>query len=101
MINVNIVFALPKGWLSLGNSGPGRGTLRVLPLLKEATAYWMLRPFLPDVPEGVFPGAFPGKTFHISNRWHPKLHDELVSIPEVGPGDTVWWHADLVSETRF
>ena len=42
-----------QGWLSLSNSGPGRGTLRVLPLLREATAYWMLRPFLPDVPRCV------------------------------------------------
>ena len=80
----------------MSHTGPGRGTLRVLPLLPESTAYWMLRPFQPDVPADVFPGAFPGKAFHISPTWHPLLHSALVSIPEVGPGDSVWWHADLV-----
>ena len=85
-----------QGWMSLGSSGPGRGPLRVFPLLRESTAYWMLRPFLPDVPRDVFPGAFPGKAFHVSNKWHPAIHDHLMSVPEVGPGDTVWWHADLV-----
>ena len=80
----------------MGKSGPGRGTLRVLPLLKESTAYWMLRPFMPDIPNDVIPGAFPGKSFHVSPNWHAKLHDSLVSVPEVGPGDTVWWHGDLV-----
>ena len=73
------------------------GTLRTFPLLKEATAYWYLRPFLPDVERDVFPGCYPGKTFHISNKYHPAIHDFLVSAPDMGPGDTIWWHADLVS----
>jgi hypothetical protein len=42
--------------MSLSHSRPGTGTLRVLPLLKESTAYWILRPFLPDVPKDLFPG---------------------------------------------
>jgi hypothetical protein len=45
-----------QGWMSLSHSRPGTGTLRVLPLLKESTAYWILRPFLPDVPKDLFPG---------------------------------------------
>ena len=44
-----------------------------------------------------FIGCSPGKTFHVSEKWHPKLYDALVSIPDISPGDTVWWHADLVS----
>jgi hypothetical protein len=44
-----------------------------------------------------YSGCSPGKTFHVSSKWHPKVYDALVSIPEIGPGDTVWWHADLVS----
>ena len=90
-----------QGWLATSNSGPGQGTLRVLPLLKESTAYWMLRPFLPDVPEDVFPGCYPGKGFHVSERFHPELYSALVSIPEVQPGDTVWWHGDLVRGIRM
>ena len=45
-----------QGWMSLSHSRPGTGTLRVLPLLKESTAYWILRPFLSDVPKDLFPG---------------------------------------------
>ena len=84
----------------MGHSGPGRGTLRVVPLLKESTAYWYLRPFLQDVPRDFFPGAAPGKSFHILEKWHPKLYDTLIPIPDVGPGDTVWWHADLVKRIQ-
>ena len=71
---------------------------QVLPLLKEVTAYLMLRPLLPDVPLEVLPGAVPGKTFHVSGQWHPALalNTSLVPIPRVHPGDTVWWHPDLV-----
>lgn len=85
-----------QGWLSMSHSGPGKGTLRVLPLLKEPTAFWMLRPFASDVPKGAFPGCYPSKTFHVTQRWHKLLADHLVSLPEIGPGDTVWWHPDIV-----
>ena len=34
-----------QGWLSLSHTGPREGTLKVLPFIKEATAYIMLRPF--------------------------------------------------------
>ena len=77
-------------------TGPRKGTLRVFPFVKDATSYIMLRPFMPDVPEDLFPGAIPGKAFHISAKWHPLIHGKLVSVPAVKPGDTVWWHPDLV-----
>ena len=48
-----------QGWLSMSHSGPGKGTLRLLPLLKEVTAFLMLRPFASDVPSGIFPGCYP------------------------------------------
>ena len=85
-----------QGWLAVSESGPGRGTMTVLPLLKETTAYWILRPFLPDVPEDLFPGALPGHSFHVSRRWHPLVHDALVPIPDVEPGTMVFWHPDLI-----
>ena len=31
-----------------------------------------------------------------TQRWHPLLYDRLVSIPHLNPGDTIWWHPDLV-----
>ena len=85
-----------QGWLSLSSSGPGSGTLKVLPNLQEVTQYLMLRPLLPDVPEDVLPGVAPGKKFHLSDKWHKHLSDSMVSLPSISPGDTVWWHPDLV-----
>ena len=85
-----------QGWLSLSNSEPGTGTLKVLPLLKETTAYIMIRPFLSDVHANQMPGCVPSKPFQISRKWHPELYDGLISIPKIYPGDTVWWHPDLV-----
>ena len=85
-----------QGWLSLSNSQPGTGTLRVLPLLKETTAYIMMRPFLSDVGKNQMPGCVPSKTFHVSQKWHPDIYNELISIPRIFPGDTVWWHPDLI-----
>ena len=85
-----------QGWMSLSNSEPSTGTLKVLPLLKEPTAYILLRPFLSDVKENEMPGCVPSKTFQISHKWHPDLFNNLVSLPKLYPGDTVWWHPDLV-----
>ena len=85
-----------QGWLSLSTSGPGSGTLKVLPNLKEVTQYLMLRPLLDDVAKDVLPGVVPGKTFHLTDKYHNLLRNSLVSIPSIEPGDTVWWHPDLV-----
>ncbi len=38
-----------QGWTSLSRAGPGEGTIRILPLLKEATAALLLRPLLKGV----------------------------------------------------
>ena len=36
-------------------------------------------------------GAFPA-----TKTWHPLLIKALTAIPDVRPGDTAWWHCDLV-----
>ena len=66
-----------QGWLSLSSLGAGGGTLQVLPNLKEVTAYLLLRPLLQEAAPDLLTPA-------------------LVSVPELGPGDTVWWHPDLL-----
>ncbi|EKM53735.1 uncharacterized protein PHACADRAFT_176135 [Phanerochaete carnosa HHB-10118-sp] len=108
-----------QGWLSLSHTAPGEGTLQVLPLLKEATAYIMLRPFFrptaraergrplldfgswePALDVPAFPGSVPAKAQVLSDATHPHLRLDaggvLVSVPAVRPGDQVFWHCDLV-----
>jgi len=85
-----------QGWTSLSTSGPGDGTLRVLPLLKEVLAYVMMRPLLDDIPDNMIPGYQPKKLFYLVPQVHKKLMDAMISIPKVNPGDTVWWHCDTI-----
>ena len=32
----------------------------------------------------------------VTRKWHKRLHESLVSIPAMAPGDTVWWHSDVI-----
>lgn len=84
-----------QGWTALSRQGPGDGTLKLVPV--AATTPWMLlRALQPDVPEGDLCGAQPGRALGASAQWHSTLLDGLVSIPVVEPGDTVWWHPDVI-----
>jgi hypothetical protein len=38
----------------------------------------------------------PGRALSINHKYHSLLLKGLVSIPKMKPGDTVWWHPDLV-----
>ena len=81
-----------------GRRSPGRarndGTLRLIPIA-EGICYVLLRALQDDVPEDDLCGAAPGRALGVSPRWHPDMMAGLVSIPEVQPGDTVWWHTDI------
>ncbi|KAF2713626.1 DUF1479-domain-containing protein [Pleomassaria siparia CBS 279.74] len=59
-------FRMFQGWLSLSTTGPFEGTLLVNPLLKKATAYYLLRPFF-SPKRGVEAGAQTTTTEAISN----------------------------------
>jgi hypothetical protein len=48
-----------------------------------------------DVAEDDLCDARPGRALGVSPEWHKELLTGLVSIPEVQPGDTVWWHTDI------
>lgn len=95
-----------QGWISLSHTGTGEGTLRLVPELKLATAYQLLRPFFIldekfDDVTPLFPGASPGELqFFPSEKLHPHLLMEksMVGIPPVKPGDYVFWHCDLIHE---
>lgn len=88
------MFRTYQGWTALTRQGPGDGTLRLIPIA-EGISYVLLRALQDDVAEDDLCGAAPGRALAVSARWHPDLVAGLVSIPEVQPGDTVFWHTDV------
>jgi hypothetical protein len=89
------MFRTYQGWTALTEQGPGDGTLQLLPIAR-AIAYILLRPLLADVPADSLCGAQPGRALGLLDPWHTALRPGLVSIPNMSPGDTVWWHPDLL-----
>lgn len=98
------MFRMFQGWLSLSSTGPGEGTLKLFPALKEATAYWLMRPFMnadgrvEEPAQARFEGAAMGACQELSEELHPhlRLAEGMVSIPRVEPGDYVAWHCDTI-----
>jgi Gig2-like len=88
------VFRTYQGWTALTRQGPQDGTLKLIPIA-EGISYVLLRALQDDVAEDDLCGAAPGRALGISPKWHPDLMAGMVSIPEVQPGDTVWWHTDI------
>ncbi|KAL2833345.1 hypothetical protein BDW59DRAFT_156846 [Aspergillus cavernicola] len=103
-----------QGWTALTPTAPREGTIMVYPNVKAAIAYMLLRPFfrpptdlLADITDagewtlddstGWFPGTFKPHSQRLSRSSHPHLRLEecLMYVPEMSPGDTVWWHCDL------
>jgi hypothetical protein len=88
------MFRTYQGWTALTRQGPNDGTLRLIPIA-EGIAYVLLRALQDDVDEADLCGAAPGRALGVSPEWHPDLIAGLVSVPEVMPGDTVFWHTDI------
>jgi hypothetical protein len=88
------MFRTYQGWTALTRQGPKDGTLRLIPIA-AGIAYVLLRALQDDVEEADLCGATPGRALGVSPEWHPDLIGGLVSIPEVMPGDTVFWHTDI------
>ncbi|KAF9019190.1 DUF1479-domain-containing protein [Hymenopellis radicata] len=104
------IFRPFQGWTSISETGPGEGTLRLLPFLKLSSAYILLRPFFRpsdsgrlsdwelDLDTTSFPGARIGTTQELNPKTHPhlRLDETMVAVPKVQPGDQVYWHCDVV-----
>ncbi|KAL8727010.1 MAG: hypothetical protein Q9181_005855 [Wetmoreana brouardii] len=111
------MFRMFQGWLAMSETGAGEGHLMVCPALKEATAYFLLRPFFSpkktfDHPDYLEPdnwtledpltsnlqGAVPGNGQELNSILHPhlSLRDTMVHVPRVQPGDYVAWHCDTI-----
>jgi len=88
------MFRTYQGWTALTQQGPHDGTLRLIPIA-EGICYVLLRALQDDVGEADLCGAMSGRALGVSSEWHPDLMPGLVSIPEVMPGDAVFWHTDI------
>lgn len=115
------MFRMFQGWLAISRSGPEQGTLLVNPLLRESTAYALLRPFFRPIQKlqdvagkeefldesnwtftagkevtSDIQGATPGHGQEFPEGMHPHLELEraMVHVPDVRPGDFVIWHCD-------
>ncbi|KAK0242477.1 hypothetical protein EDD85DRAFT_811490 [Armillaria nabsnona] len=114
------VFRSFQGWLAMSETAPTEGTLKVFPDVLLSNAYLILRPFFrllvaPDSPDiwnpkswafdissADFPGLIPRDGGWYGPQPTPELHPNLLleetmtSVPKVSPGDTVFWHGDLI-----
>lgn len=89
------MFRTFQGWTALTRQGRGDGTLQLIPIAKSMI-YLLLRALLDDVPETELCGAKPGRALSVQPQWHGLLLRALTSIPTMQPGDTVFWHPDVV-----
>ena len=89
------VFRTFQGWTALTTQGPNDGTLQLIPIAK-GIAYILTRALLNDVPENELCGSKPGRALSINKDYHSLFLRGLISIPILNPGDTVWWHPDVV-----
>ena len=89
------VFRTFQGWTALTEQGPNDGTLQLIPIAK-GMAYILTRALLEDVPENELCGSKPGRALSINKEYHSLRLKGLISIPILNPGDTIWWHPDVV-----
>ncbi|WP_286958531.1 MULTISPECIES: DUF1479 domain-containing protein [Arsenicicoccus] len=84
-----------QGWTALSEMRHDQGVLYTVPI-PHAMAYLMLRPLLPDVPDDSMCDVTVNQVFPANERWHPLLLEATAGIPDVAPGDSVWWHCDMI-----
>jgi hypothetical protein len=89
------MFRTFQGWTALTRQGRGDGTLQLIPIA-NSMMYILLRALQDDVPEDELCGAKPGRALSVEREWHAPLLEGLTSIPLMQPGDTVFWHPDVV-----
>ncbi len=89
------MFRTFQGWTALTRQGKGDGTLQLIPIA-NAMMYLLLRALQDDVPQDELCGAAPGRALSVNPQYHSLLIEALSSIPLMEPGDTVFWHSDVV-----
>jgi hypothetical protein len=89
------MFRTFQGWTALTRQGKGDGTLQLIPIT-NGMIYVLLRALQDDVPETELCGAKPGRALSVEPEFHGLLLEALTSIPLMEPGDTVFWHSDVI-----
>lgn len=89
------MFRTFQGWTGLTTQGPEDGTLSLVPI-SNSIAYLLTRALQDDVADDDLCGAAPGRALGAHPDYHQDLLDASVPIPVVEPGDTVWWHPDVI-----
>ena len=89
------MFRTYQGWTALSPQGPNDGTLQLVPIAR-AMGWMYLRALQPDVPEDELCNASAGRALLCSPQWHSLLLEALSSIPHMQPGDSIWWHPDVI-----
>ena len=89
------MFRTYQGWTALTRQGPGDGTLNVVPIAR-VMAWLLLRALADDVAPNDLCGAKPRRALGVMADFHELPLRAYVPIPTVHPGDTVWWHPDVV-----
>ncbi len=84
-----------QGWTALSDMRPDQGVLHAVPI-PAAMGYVLLRALQDDIAEDDLCGAVNGQSLPVTDRYHCVLLEALTPIPAVQPGDTVWWHGDLI-----
>ena len=89
------MFRTYQGWTALTHQGPGDGTLNIVPIA-NAMGWMLLRALQDDIAQDDLCDAKPGRAMVVNEDYHSKLLRAYVPISTVGPGDTVWWHPDVI-----
>ena len=84
-----------QGWTALSDMRPEDGVLNVVPI-PHAMVYLLLRALQDDIADDDLCGAANGQALPITADHHAVLLPALTPIPAVEPGDTVWWHGDMI-----
>jgi len=85
------VFRTFQGWTALSEMHPDDGVLHAIPI-PAAAAYMFVRGIAGEL------GLLPGDPEPAPRRFRADdlLLSAMVPIPAVEPGDTVWWHGDVI-----
>jgi len=89
------VFRTFQGWTALSQMRQDQGVLHVVPI-PLSIARLLLRPLMDDVADDDLCGAAVNQVLPVTTQWHERVLDGLSPVPDLEPGDSVWWHADLI-----